>query len=146
MRSCLLAVLLLAGCNNGSPPDQDIETAPVAVETSAALSPGTVPVRIGEQGASFAACGIGGVVVAASAPVRAAPFEDATVTETLEQGRPLFVCTRSIDQRWLGIVAPAAETPQDGCGVTTPVPSRRGYDGPCVSGWVPAPTVRSGAR
>jgi hypothetical protein len=145
MRSWLFAVLLLAGCNSGSLPD-DTDTTPGAVATSAALSPGTSPVRIGEQGPSFAACGIGGVVIAASAPVRAAPFEEATTTATLEQGRALFVCTRSIDQRWLGIVAPAAEAPQDGCGVTTPVPSRRGYDGPCLSGWVPAATIRARAR
>jgi hypothetical protein len=146
MRSWLLAVLLLAGCNSGSLPDDDTDTSPEAVATSAALSPGTTPVRIGEQGPSFAACGIGGIVIAASAPVRAAPFEEAALTDTLEQGRPLFVCTRSIDQSWLGIVVPAADAPQDGCDVTTPVPSRRGYDGPCRSGWVPAATIRARAR
>lgn len=142
MRSWFLAVLLLGGCNAGPLPDEATPTAP---ETSAPLSPGTVPVRIGEQGANFAACGIRGVVTATGAPVRGAPFEEATVAGTLDEGRSLFVCTRSIDQRWLGVVVPAAADPADGCGVASPVPTRRGYDGSCLSGWVPAATIRARA-
>ncbi|MFV0625047.1 hypothetical protein ACBY01_13705 [Sphingomonas sp. ac-8] len=101
--------------------------------------------RIGEQGASFAACGIRGLVTDAGVPVRAAPFEEATVSDTLDEGRNLFVCTRSLDQRWLGVVVPAAASPEDGCGVASSVSSRRRYDGPCLSGWVPAAAIRARA-
>lgn len=144
MRSWFLATLLLAACNSAPLPDEAGRQTPE--QTATALSPGTTPVRIGEQGPSFAACGIGGVVLAPAIPVRAAPFEEARVAGTLEQGSPLFVCTRSIDQRWLGIVAPPAATPQDGCGVASPVAGRRSYDGPCLSGWVPAAAIRARAR
>lgn len=139
------AVLLLAGCNS-SPLPYENGTSPSASATVEALSPGAVPVRIGEQGPSFAACGIGGVVLAATIPVRAAPFEEAEDIEALAQGRSLFVCTRSIDQRWLGVVVPPAASPDDGCGVTSPVSGRRGYDGDCLSGWVPAAAIRARSR
>lgn len=143
MRSWFFAALLLAGCNNSPLPEEDLR--PADEETTAPLSPGTTPVRIGEQGPSFAACGIGGDVIAPTIPVRAAPFEEASVTDALEQGQPLFVCTRSIDQRWLGVVVPPPTTPQEGCGVTSPVGGRRPYEGACLSGWVPAAAVRARA-
>lgn len=144
MRPWFLAALLLAGCNNSPLPEEDFR--PAAEQTSAPLSPGTRPVRIGEQGPSFAACGIGGEVIAPTIPVRAAPFEEAAVIDAIEKGRTLFVCTRSIDQRWLGVVVPPAAAPQEGCGVTTPVAGRRPYEGACLSGWVPAAAIRARAR
>ncbi|MBB3909779.1 hypothetical protein [Sphingomonas desiccabilis] len=144
MRPWFFAALLLAGCHNSPLPEEDLR--PAAEQTTVPLSPGTMPVRIGEQGPSFAACGIGGEVIAPSIPVRAAPFEEASVTDALEKGRPLFVCTRSIDQRWLGVVVPPAAAPQEGCGVTSPVGGRRAYEGACLSGWIPAAAVRARAR
>jgi hypothetical protein len=116
------------------------------------------PVTIGEDGPRLDACGATGVVrrlgEAKALPLRAAPFADARSLADLPEGTRLHVCTRSLDQKWLGVVvardvaaarAPADATAgnaEDGpapipdCGVSSPVERRRAYDGPCPSGWV----------
>ena len=57
----------------------------------------------------------------------------------------MHVCTRSIDQKWLGVVIPPPVTegamPTD-CGVREPVDRKQAYAGPCVSGWVSSAYVR----
>lgn len=87
-------------------------------------------------------------------PVRDAPFDGAKQVGALTDDTEVFVCTRSLDQQWLGVVvgpstsasggaaqpgdtdAAAAEAPEIDCGVTRPVRSKRPYTGPCLSGWV----------
>ena len=145
---CLLPVLL-AGCGESVRDDhfandaREVEAPraePPPVQTEA------VPVRIGELGASFEACngagttrnlGEGGVL-----PVRAAPFETAAETGAIGAGARFFVCTRSHDQRWMGVVYDQSGKLAARCGVSEPVTSRRPYDGPCQSGWVASAFVK----
>ena len=115
-------------------------------------------VTIGEDGPSLDACGTNGQVAGRghgrTLLLRAAPFTGAAARGELANGARLFICTRSVDQKWLGVVvAPPPELSPDGppnavslpsvdCGVSSPVESRRPYDGPCDSGWVTASFVR----
>lgn len=104
------------------------------------------PVRIGELGPNFAACNAQGEVLERAAdgpiPVRAAPFEPARQTGQLAAGSSFFICTRSLDQRWFGVVYDANGRANRSCGVSAPVSGRRDYEGPCDSGWVASAQVR----
>jgi len=75
-------------------------------------------------------------------PVRAAPFAEADELMRLDAGAQLRVCTRSIDQRWMGVVVAPKEAPDTDCGVAAPVASPRAYTGPCKSGWVSSAFIR----
>ncbi len=109
------------------------------------MVPPPVPVRIGELGPSFDACGTLGttrnIAPDAVLPARNAPFEAAQEAGGVRSGTRFFVCARSHDQKWLGVVW-APEGDPAGCGVTSPVASRRDYGGPCPSGWVQAAFVK----
>lgn len=114
--------------------------------------PSAKPVRIGEGGPRFDACQSVGEVgghVKGSLPVLSAPFDAAERQDSLAVGQRVYICTRSHDQQWFGIVyddgaggsgenADGVQTgtgPGD-CGVSSPVRAKRSYDGPCKSGWV----------
>ena len=147
MRSLLpLCLLLLAACSQSTGFGNEIVAA--AQPVAEPMRPGIRPVRIGEGGPSFAACAYTARVVNASGggeaslAVRAAPFVEADEVRRLSDGTKLFACTRSIDQRWQGVVVPPAEAPDSDCGVTSPVGSARDYAGPCTSGWVASAFVR----
>jgi hypothetical protein len=77
--------------------------------------------------------------------VRSAPFAEAKALAQLAEGARVHVCTRSIDQKWLGVVIPPPVTegaaPTD-CGVREPVDRKQAYAGPCTSGWVSSAYVR----
>lgn len=145
----LLAPLLLSACYD-QPVANDFgsTTPPLAPPPSAnsTLADQMTPVRIGELGANFAACNAQGEVrdgVADGAiPVRTAPFEEARPASTLPAGATFFICSRSLDQHWFGIVYQAPGRADRACGVSTPVPSRRDYRGSCESGWVSSAQVR----
>ena len=134
-----LFLLLVACAPRASVGNEDDDLSNV---TSEPMKPGTRPVQIGEGGPAFAACATVGRVVNISAtgetylPVRAAPFLEADEVSRLPNDTRLLVCTRSIDQRWQGVVVPPADAPGTDCGVSAPVASRRPYSGPCISGWV----------
>ena len=140
--------LFLSACQSGTPitPDNQSDVSDAAVDQP--LSPGARPVRIGENGANFAACGAMGAVTlqqGKSIAVRAAPFVEADKVGRIVAGQRVYICTRSIDQRWLGVVIP--KVPEDGaaldgCGVTERVERPQAYDGQCLSGWVPNALVR----
>lgn len=107
--------------------------------------PSAKPVRIGEGGPRFAACQSVGEVgrhVSGALPVLSAPFDSAEKIDNLSAGQTVYVCTRSHDQQWFGIVydkqsgAAAAEGGSVDCGVSSPVRAKRNYEGPCKSGWV----------
>jgi len=112
------------------------------VNTVAALSPGLAPVRIGEGGPGFAACGTIGTIINLSPtgepylPVRAAPFVEANEIARLANGARVIICTHSIDQKWQGVVFPPEQAPALDCGVSSPIARPRSYTGPCRSGWV----------
>jgi hypothetical protein len=143
----LLSLVLLAGCGEAVRDDHFAADRNVAAPADAPvpLEQPAVPVRIGELGSSFDACGTLGttrnIAAGGTLAVRAAPFDAAQEDGGIAADARFFVCARSHDQKWLGVVFP-----QDGdlaaCGVSSPVPARRDYAGPCESGWVPAPFVK----
>ena len=145
-----LVPLLLAACSE--PQDRDASygsTTPRyerAPEDGNLLASNVTPVRVGELGPNFAACNSLGEVreraVDGAIEVRAAPFEPARQTGQLPPGSTFFICSRSLDQRWLGVVYDRSGQATRACGVTAPSAARRDYEGPCESGWVPSAQVR----
>lgn len=140
----LLLTLAAAGCSdppvaNGSygstTPRYERPT-----ENTSLLADNVTPVRVGELGANFAACNAQGEVRERAAdgpiPVRAAPFEPAGQTGQLPPGSTFFICSRSHDQRWFGIVYDRSGQASRACGVSAPLVNSRDYEGPCESGWV----------
>jgi len=148
MRTILLTVLLLAGCGEAV---QDNHFADDVREARAASEPvvtAAVPVRIGELGPNFPACNAAGttrnLAAGGSLAVRAAPFDTAPDTARIPAGGRFFICSRSHDQKWFGLVFGEGAS-RESCGIAAPVAARRAYDGPCQSGWVAAPFVRFNA-
>ena len=163
MRAFLALFLLLSACSDSSNvleelPNSSIAGAPredvpeTRLEASLAR-----PVTIGEDGPRLDACGAMGQVFRAGArglALRAAPFADAREAGRLAEGQRVHVCTRSLDQKWLGVVVPMpVPVPGQGgasnataatidCGVTDPVDRKQSYEGPCPSGWVSSASIR----
>lgn len=151
MRSAIaIVVLMLSACspNVGMGNDDDV----LENVASEPMKPGRRAVQIGEGGPAFAACATVGRVVNISPsgetylPLRAAPFPEAEEIARLPDATRLLVCTRSIDQRWQGVVVPPADAPQSDCGVGAPVAARQAYAGPCASGWVASAFVQAVAN
>uniref|UniRef100_UPI0035CC00AD hypothetical protein n=1 Tax=uncultured Sphingomonas sp. TaxID=158754 RepID=UPI0035CC00AD len=148
-RAAALALLFvaaaLAGCSREGVAGNDAE---LYQSNAATLTPGVQPVRVGEGGPAFRACASVGQVVNVSPSgeaylsVRAAPFVEADEVVRLADGAKLYLCTRSLDQRWQGVVVPPAGAPTDDCGVATSFAGPRPYAGPCKSGWVLSGFVR----
>lgn len=144
----LFALAALGGCSHENPSGNDAD---LYQSNSATLTPGLQPVRVGEGGPAFPACASVGKVVNLSPsgetalPVRAAPFAEADEVLRLSEGAKLYLCSRSLDQRWQGVVVPPADSPASDCGVTASFASPRGYAGPCKSGWVLSGFVRQAA-
>jgi hypothetical protein len=141
----LLLCLALSAC--GEPATvanraaQDSEAVP-----DAALVPQSRAVRIGELGANFRACSAAGtsrnLKAGEGLAVRSAPFDYADGTGRVAAGARFFICTRSHDQKWFGIVFDEGGELAERCGVSEPVTRRRDYDGPCRSGWVQSAFVK----
>lgn len=142
------ALLLALGACNSPMIQPGNENALAQNSVEQPLSPGLRAVTIGESGPSFAACGARGTILGSAGgddlPLRAAPFENSDQVATLATGTQVFVCTRSIDQRWLGVVVQGPEGTPD-CGVTRRVAAARPYDGPCASGWIASAYARLSA-
>jgi len=157
----MLVLLLLGGCADPEPVAEDSpRNQPAGARLGAPdEAPPARAVRIGEGGPRFSACqnrgavgGLNGGMLA----VRDAPFDRARQTGSIAEGTHVHICTRSLDQQWLGIVYPApapgaaadaAGTPgTPDCGVDAPVRAKRDYDGPCQSGWVDSTFVALVAR
>ena len=149
--SCLalaLASLLgLAACGN---PVEDDHFANKAEPAPAPPAPApvrhVVPVRIGELGVNFDACAAAGTTRRISGEqrlgVREGPFDTAREVGAIGAGSRFFICSRSHDQKWLGVVFDEAGSLAANCGVSMPVEKRRDYAGPCRSGWVSSAFVR----
>jgi hypothetical protein len=148
MRRLILASILpLAACNFSTVESENRQQPSPAADATQAIAPQARPVRIGEGGPGFAACQSRGTVGsldpgASDTPVRIAPFAEAEAVAALAEGAVMFVCTRTLDQRWLGVVVPPADTPDADCGVRARVDRPRDYDGGCASGWIAANTIR----
>lgn len=138
------ACLLLLACSR-DPANPTLDT---ATHATATLSPGARPVRIGEGGPGLDACGATGAVANLSPggesylSLRAAPFVEAEERARLANDTRLHLCSRSIDQKWQGVVVPPDNAPDVDCGVSSPVDAPRDYAGPCRSGWVSSAFVR----
>lgn len=149
MRAIFLLLPLLAACSDSSDvldqlPNSSIAGAPRDAMPETRLEAKiTRPVTIGENGPRLEACGAMGQAMrvgASGLAVRAAPFAEAQEVGRLAEGGRVHVCTRSLDQKWLGVVI-LPPTPGD-CGLSEPVERRRAYDGPCLSGWVSSASIR----
>ena len=147
-RALLLLTLSLAGCGEAVKDDHFANDTRTEAAEPEPVKPGTVPVRIGELGSNFNACNAAGTTrhldpaAGEKLQVRAAPFDVADETGSLAGGGRFFICSRSHDQRWLGIVYSEAGDLSPACGVSRPVASRRPYEGPCRSGWVSSAYVK----
>ncbi len=152
MRRALLLLLLalpaLAACGEAVKDDHFAKDLEAERTEPTSVQPDAVPVRIGELGPNFNACNAAGTsrnLDPASGDrlqVRSAPFDTAAETGAIPAGARFFICSRSHDQRWLGIVYDEAGALAPACGVSRPVFSRRGYEGPCRSGWVSSAFVK----
>jgi hypothetical protein len=146
----LLALLALAGCGEAVKDDHFQRQPEAPAAAPAPVRTDAVPVRVGELGANFNACGHTGatrhLAAGAGLPVKAAPFDTAADLGSIPAEARFFICTRSHDQRWLGVVWAPDGTLSPACGVSAPATSRRAYEGPCRSGWVPSAFVRLVAR
>ena len=147
----LLVLLAAAGCGERTSRNEaggGATTPPYvrAEEDPSLLGNATVPVRVGELGQGFAACGARGATRdrpgAPSVPVRGAPFDANHEIDRLGGGAEFFICARTHDQRWFGIVYDQSGGDGSRCGVAGPVARRSDYEGPCASGWVPSSLVR----
>lgn len=119
----LLALITLAGCADPEPTQKRAPGGELAQERvrSDEPSPTARPVKIGEGGTRFAACqgrGRVGNLRGGTLAVRDAPFDSAKQVGALNQDAHVFICTRSLDQQWLGVVvgtedgmAPPASAP-----------------------------------
>src|SRR5688572_24970210 len=146
MRTLILLCLALSACGDPAAvvnrTAQDSQSGPDAD----VVTPGSRPVRIGELGANFRACSAAGTTRSLKAgeglAVRSAPFENAAESGSVAADARFFICTRSHDQKWFGIVFDEGGALAERCGVSEPVTRRRDYDGPCRSGWVQSAFVK----
>jgi len=152
-RAALLLSLssLLASCGEQAPNGQGPEgstTPPYVREQTdnSLLSQLETPVRVGELGPSFAACNARGATrdrgEAGPIAVRAAPYDSAAEIDRLAPGSEFFICTRSQDEHWFGIVYDEGGHATERCGVGGPIVPRRDYLGPCAAGWISSARVR----
>jgi hypothetical protein len=144
--TALLAALALPACGEPVRDDHYANQAAPADRPASAPVQQKRAVRIGELGPSFDACAAAGTTrnlnPGEALPVRAAPFDSAEETGAIPAGKRFYVCTRSHDQKWLGIVYEENGTLAESCGVSSPSTRRRDYEGPCRSGWVASAFVR----
>jgi hypothetical protein len=147
----LLVPILLAGCGERGENRQAVggSTTPPLVRDDSdptLLSELVTPVRIGELGPNFAACNGRGAMrergAASPVPVRAAPFDQAAEIDRLDPGAEFFICARTQDAAWFGIVYDQGGRAAERCGVDGPVAAARTYLGPCAAGWVASARVR----
>lgn len=144
-----LALAMLAGCGE---PVSDNHFANSSRE-NVAVGPETIPdpnapspVRVGEYGLNFDACPWVGttrhVEAETGLAVRAGPFDTSPEAGKVAADGRFYVCSRSLDQKWFGIVYDESGGLGPRCGVSDPVASKRSYEGPCRSGWVSSAFVK----
>jgi hypothetical protein len=89
--------------------------------------------RVG--GSDGAACPLQGTVAGlrggSTLAVRAGPGTGFARVDRLANGSRVYLCDRSGDAGWVGIVYGAAD-----CGLAAPITPPRAYAGTCQSGWV----------
>lgn len=152
------AVAYLLGQRTAASPAEPVEPEPTETASDAPAEPSAPvahAVRIGRDGPHASACDRIGRV--ANLPggsgdflaVREAPAAAAKRIDKLTDDAPFFVCDRSGDGAWRGIVYLGDGTlpSDDRCGLADSVGSVRPYSGACLTGWVSARYVdESGAQ
>jgi hypothetical protein len=145
-RAIFLSALILAGCGEGVKDDHFARKVETERSDPAPPNPGLVPVRIGELGPNFNACNAAGtsrhLQPGEKLQVRAAPYDVAEETGAISAGARFFICSRSHDQRWLGVVFEESGSLSAACGVSRPITTRGVYQGPCRSGWISSAFVK----
>lgn len=146
MRRCfLLLSLCLAACGS-SVPDGNASADQNTGNASDTVTPVPVAVRVGELGPNFQACNAAGTTrhleAGENLPVRSAPFDNAPQTGAVPTGARFFVCNRSLDEKWFGIVYDKSGGLLAACGVSRPANTRHDYSGPCQSGWIQSAYVK----
>jgi len=175
------ASFILLACSENVKVSDELEEAqtdlnnPTGRSERAPSNPSEKPIRIGEGGPRFDACQAVGEIRARGDKVTKlliAPFDSAKSKDELQAGQFVYICTRSHDQQWFGIIYDdglSVASPQNtgnaakasdneerpandlitppfrgpgDCGVSSPVRAKRKYDGPCKSGWVESISVR----
>jgi hypothetical protein len=143
MRAVLLLAFCLAACGEpvaGGNAESNLSNLADTVTAEPA------PVRIGDLGPNFDACPEAGTTrhlgAGETLPVRSSPFDNGVQTGAIPAGAQFFVCTRSIDQKWYGLVFSPNGRLAESCGVSEPSPVRKAYSGPCRSGWVASTYVK----
>jgi hypothetical protein len=144
-RLALLLGFALAACGT-SVPDGNASTDQHAGNAADIVTPVPVPVRVGELGPNFQACSADGTTrhleAGESLPVRSAPFDNAPQTGAVPTNARFFVCNRSLDEKWFGIVYDRSGALATSCGVSEPANTHRDYTGPCQSGWIQSAYVK----
>jgi hypothetical protein len=138
---CLLFLLALGLAACGAPvPNGNRSADDNAAAAADTVTAEPVAVRVGELGPNFEACAAAGTTrhlgPGDTLPVRSAPFDNAGQVAAVAAGKRFFVCTRTLDQKWFGIVFDPAGALSPACGVSQPAAQRQDYAGPCRSGWV----------
>ena len=128
MKRALLTLTLglVAAAAAAATPDRPVRIGTVAPDLDACLSQGEVT-GLDAQGDNYLT-------------VRAGPGRDARDIGRLGPGHIVDVCEES--GGWLGVVFGPAGRPEEDCGVGSPMPRPRRYDGPCHSGWVAKRYIR----
>jgi hypothetical protein len=110
--------------------------------TKAALSHPSQPVIIGLGGPNLDACGSNARVVGLNPhgdnflAVKSAPRMDAPRIDKLGPDFEVYVCQKSKDGKWAGVVYEPDGQPSANCRVTGPADRPQPYSGRCQSGWV----------
>lgn len=158
-----LGALALTACSETIKVEEDLagtqtsSSNPTGRGERTEINPAERPVRIGLGGPRFDACQAVGRIQGLQGrelDVLIAPFDTADKKDSIKQGQQVWICTRSHDQQWHGIVYDDAtgDSLESGdaqanfgpgeCGVSSPTRSKRNYDGPCKSGWVESNFVK----
>ena len=130
--------LILAACGAPAPGGNGSDAADSNLADT--VTAAAAPVPVGDLGPSFNACNAAGttrhIAAGETLPVRSAPFDNGDQVGAIPAGAQFFVCARSLDQKWFGLVYSPDGKLAGSCGVARPVSARQAYSGPCKSGWV----------
>lgn len=112
------------------------------LSASLAQSGSVVPVMAGGE-ADYDACGALGEITGANSAdgkhldVHSGPALTFASVGTLRPGDHVYLCEEK--DEWMGVVYGDTDS---GCGVSTPWPERKAYEGPCKAGWIPGTHVK----
>lgn len=142
------ALLLLAACGDRPAPAARDSAAPTA--TTSAPAPAStsaaVAVMVESPHEDIDPCGFSGIrpSTTSKVAVRSGPGDAYTVVDSLAPQQRFASCDgragATEGDGWTGIIyrqgSPSDEFPDCGAWLSSPVPEKRAYTGPCRSGWI----------